>query len=87
MKNSADWMKEIEDLYEGQKTGRIKAVQAVEMNNSIGKMIALIKLQLEYNNLRHRLGANCVKIAVLESSGGIATALKPPATLKKSAVA
>ena len=69
MKTSADWLKEIEDLYEGQKTGRIKAAQAVEMNNTIGKLISLTKLQLEYNKLKKLLDHKGDQIPMLETSG------------------
>ena len=42
----------MEQLFDGQKAGRIKPVQAVEMNNTFGKVLGLLKLQLEDNKLR-----------------------------------
>lgn len=63
MKTSADWLKEIEELYDGQKSGRIKPPQAVEMNNTIGKLISLTKLQLEYNKAKKDLSS---QIGMLE---------------------
>lgn len=67
MKTTTDWLKELEELYDGQKTGRIKPVTAVEMNNTIGKVIALAKLQLEYNRARKTMQANGEKIPMLET--------------------
>lgn len=75
MRTSNDWLKEIEELYEGQKNGSIKAPQAVEMNNTIGKLIHLTKLQLEYNKLRRQLDDKASQIPMLES--GIAAAPTP----------
>lgn len=49
MKTSQDWLKEIEELYENQKSGQTAPPQAREMNQTIGKVISLTKLQLEYN--------------------------------------
>ena len=66
MKTSADWLKEIEDLYDGQKCGRITPPKAVEMNNTIGKLIALSKLQLEYNKMQSQLKEKGAAIPMLE---------------------
>jgi hypothetical protein len=66
MKNAKDWLKELEDLYEGQKTGRIKPVQAVEMNNTIGKVISLTKLQLENQKLQGSLGDKAPRVPMLD---------------------
>lgn len=64
MKTANDWMKELEALYEGQKTGKIKPPAAVEMNNTIGKVINLAKLQLEYQRSRQKSDGRI--IAMLE---------------------
>lgn len=66
MKTSADWLRELEELYDGQKAGRIKPVQAVEMNNTVGKVIALTKLQLEY--ARVQATGKAPRIALLENT-------------------
>lgn len=67
MKTSADWLQEIENLFEGQKEGTIKPAQAVEMNNTIGKLIGLTKLQLEYNKQRQATGNKQATIPMLET--------------------
>lgn len=67
MKTTADWINEIEALYEGQKSGKVKPVQAVEMNNTIGKLISLTKVQLEYQRMKQSLGAKAVTIPMLEA--------------------
>lgn len=67
MKNAAEWLKEIEDLYEGQKTGRITPPKAVEMNNTIGKLIAFTKMQLEHHKQQTQLKEHAAKIPQLDA--------------------
>lgn len=50
--NANDWRNELEELYAGLKSGKIKPPTACEMNNTAGKVIALAKLELEYARLR-----------------------------------
>lgn len=47
MINTTYWMKNLESLFEAQRAGTIKAADAAEMNNSVGKVIALARASLE----------------------------------------
>jgi hypothetical protein len=47
MKNATYWMEYLERLAEGQERGTIKPVQAVEMNNTVGKVITLAKASMD----------------------------------------
>ena len=68
MKNAQYWMEYLERLAEAQESGRIKPVQAVEMNNTVGKAISLAKTNLEYQRMKHALGEKAVTSPMLESS-------------------
>jgi hypothetical protein len=57
MKTDQQWLQEINDLYEGQKTGRITTVAAVELNNTLGKLIGIRKLKLEEEKMKFLLAA------------------------------
>jgi hypothetical protein len=63
--NAQGWRKELEDLYLGLKSGKIKPSVATEMNNTIGKVINLTKLELEYSRMVHQMGAAAPKIPLL----------------------
>ena len=47
-------MEYLERLAEGQEEGNIKPVQAVEMNNTVGKVISLAKASLEAQRMREK---------------------------------
>jgi len=66
MKNTQYWMEYLERLAAAQETGRIKPVQAVEMNNTVGKAISLVKTNLEYQRLKQSLGEKAAVIPMLE---------------------
>lgn len=66
-------MKTIQEIHEvldrvidGLEKGEMKPPQAVEINNAVGKKIGLIKVQLEYNNIRGRMGDKSQVIPLLE---------------------
>jgi hypothetical protein len=67
MKNTTDWTNALNDLYTAQDEKTISPVQAVEMNNTAGKVIGFLKLQLEYNKLRLQTKGKIAKIAMLET--------------------
>lgn len=69
MKNTQYWMEYLERLAEGQETGKIKAPQAVEMNNTVGKVISLAKTAIEYQRLKNNLGGKAETIPALEMGG------------------
>ncbi len=52
MKNAEQMTADIQEVYAQLKTGQIKHKEAAELNNCIGKMIGLAKVQLEYHKLR-----------------------------------
>jgi len=52
MKNANYWMEYLERLASGQENGSIKPVQAVEMNNTVGKVISLAKASLEQERMK-----------------------------------
>lgn len=54
MKNATYWMEYLERLAEGQERGTIKAVQAVEMNNTVGKVISLAKASLDAQRMMEK---------------------------------
>jgi hypothetical protein len=54
MKNATYWMEYLERLAEGQERGSIKPVQAVEMNNTVGKVISLAKASLEAQRMMEK---------------------------------
>ena len=70
MKNATYWLEYLERLADGQEKGKIKAPQAVEMNNTVGKVIALAKTTLEYARLKNHLGSKSPVIQMLESGDG-----------------
>lgn len=61
--NIADWRRKCEELYEGLETGRVKVVDAVERNNTIGKAASLFKLELveKMMTLGNRQGMNALR--------------------------
>jgi hypothetical protein len=67
MKNTTDWTNALNELYADQKAGTVKATDAVEMNNTAGKVIGFLKLQLEYNKLRLQTKNKIAKIEMLET--------------------
>jgi hypothetical protein len=67
MKNASDWMNEIEELYEGQKSGKIRPPQACEMNNTIGKAIAHARGQMEKARLNNQLKDKAPLIPMMEN--------------------
>jgi len=54
MKNATYWMEYLERLAEGQERGTIKPVQAVEMNNTVGKVISLAKASLDAQRMMEK---------------------------------
>ena len=52
MKNVVNLRDNLKQLFIDLKDGRIDSKTATEMNNSAGKIINTIKLQLEYHELR-----------------------------------
>jgi hypothetical protein len=54
MKNATYWMEYLERLAAGQESGKIKPVQAVEMNNTVGKVISLAKAALEAQRMKEK---------------------------------
>lgn len=52
MNNVEALRKELATVFEGLKSGEIKPKQAAEMNNTAGKMIQSVKVQLDYYALR-----------------------------------
>lgn len=67
MKTAKQWMEEIENLYEGQKTGRIKPPQACEMNNTIGKAIAVTKLAIDGARFQRELGNKAPDLPMIDA--------------------
>lgn len=62
MKTDEEWEQEINDLYDGHKSGRIKTVAAVELNNTIGKLISLRKLKVEEKKMQFLLDHRDIRI-------------------------
>ena len=54
MKNATYWMEYLERLAEGQERGTIKPVLAVEMNNTVGKVIALAKASMDAQRMAEK---------------------------------
>lgn len=52
MNNVESLRKELSEVFAGLKSGEIKPKQAAEMNNTAGKMIQSVKVQLDYYALR-----------------------------------
>jgi hypothetical protein len=52
MKTANEMILEVQAIFYGLKAGEVKLKDAAEMHNSVGKMIGLTKLQLEYAALR-----------------------------------
>lgn len=52
MKNANYWMEYLERLADGQEKGEITHSDACEMNNTVGKVIAFAKVQLEAQRMR-----------------------------------
>lgn len=63
--NASEWRTELEELYQGLKSGRVKPPVACEMNNTIGKVINLTKLELEYHRMVQQYGSKAPKIPLL----------------------
>ncbi len=66
--NANELQKELSELYQALKSGKIKPPVACEMNNAAGKMIGLAKLQLEYMRLGKGTPTSENRIGLLESS-------------------
>jgi hypothetical protein len=66
--NAQEWRTELEELYLGLKQGKIKPPVACEMNNTIGKIINLTKLELEYHKMTRQMGDASPTILLLEQS-------------------
>ncbi len=66
--NATQWRTELEELFQSLKTGKIKPPVATEMNNTMGKVIALTKLEMDYHRLCQLQGDKAPKIALLASS-------------------
>jgi len=66
--NANELQKELSELYQNLKTGKIKPPVACEMNNAAGKMIGLAKLQLEYMRLGKSTPSDANRIGLLEST-------------------
>lgn len=66
MKNAQYWMEYLERLAEGQERGTIKPVQAVEMNNTVGKVISLAKATLEAQRMKSKVGGSMKTIQALD---------------------
>ena len=67
MKNIKDWTDKLAALYAAQEEGTIKPAQAMEMNNTAGKVVSFLKLQLEYNKSRQQTGNKLAQIEMLET--------------------
>ena len=52
MKNITDLRKELITVFDGLKHGALTPAVATELNNAAGKIIATVKVQLEYSTLR-----------------------------------
>lgn len=52
MKNVIDLRKELSEVFSDLRAGVIKPAEAAELNNTAGKMINSVKIELEYYNLR-----------------------------------
>lgn len=63
--NASEWRTELEELYQGLKKGSIKPQVACEMNNTIGKVINLTKLELEYHRMLQQYGDKTPRIPLL----------------------
>ena len=67
MKTASELATDLGQLFDDQKAGKVCAAQAVEMNNTVGKWIGLMKVQLEYHAARKRLGDAQPKLLELEA--------------------
>ena len=52
MKNVSDIIPSLSRVFDGLENGTIQPVTASQMSNAVGKMIALLKTQVEYHRLR-----------------------------------
>ena len=66
--NANELQKELAELYQNLKSGKIKPPVACEMNNAAGKMIGLAKLQLEYMRLGKATPTSENRIGLLENA-------------------
>lgn len=53
----SDWRLKCEELYDGLESGKVKVVDAVERNNTIGKVASLFKLELMERMLEKGAGS------------------------------
>jgi hypothetical protein len=67
MKTASELATELATLFDEQRAGKVSAAQAVEMNNTVGKWIGLMKVQLEYHAARKRLGKSLPVMQELEA--------------------
>lgn len=68
MKSAQDWLKEIEELYENQKQGKTEPNRAREMNQTIKTLIALTKVQLQYNKDKSTSANGVALVPLLEEA-------------------
>jgi hypothetical protein len=69
MKNATYWMEYLERLAEGQEKGTIKPNQAVEMNNTAGKVISLAKASMDaYKAMEKTKGMSVIPALQYEQS-------------------
>lgn len=52
MKNIRELRQNLSEVFSGLKSGKVNPVIAAEMNNTAGKMIGTVKVELEYAALR-----------------------------------
>ena len=52
MKDIKELRKSLTDVFDGLKSGKINHKEAAGMNNTSGKIMATVKVQLEYHKLR-----------------------------------
>ena len=52
MNNVSDIIPSLSRVFEGLENGTIQPVTASQMSNAVGKMISLLKTQVEYHRLR-----------------------------------
>ena len=65
MKSSADWIKDIEELFELQKKGKIERGDAAQMNATLGNLIKLTAQQIRWMEVREKLNGKVVDIPQL----------------------
>ncbi len=66
--NANELQKELSELFQSLKSGKVKPAVACEMNNSAGKMISLAGLQLKYMQMGKGSPTAENRIGLLESA-------------------